>query len=308
MKTAGASIDNPGASPQGVAMNKVPTIQTVLVAGSGVMGMGILRSFAGAGFKAAVLSRNPDKLPPLPDGATACADLPPEPPDLIIESVPEDIDLKTSLFRRMGEAYGTRALVASNTSGLPLEDLAAAHGHPSAFLGIHYFQPAEAFPLVEVIRVNRTADSAIERAVEALARTGKESIVLNKPVIGFLINRLQHAVLHEAYHLIEEGIVTADDVDKFAKQLFGPRMCITGLIEQKDMSGLDTHALAQAAIVPHLWHGAEPHAIVQDKFTRGDLGLKTGRGFYDWSGKDPAKVRRAAAEKLERLLEFLRQS
>ena len=205
-------------------MNKPSPIRTVLVAGSGVMGWGILRSFADGGFETAVLSRDPNRLPPLPEGATAYSNLPPEPPDLIIESVPEDIDLKTGLFRRMGEAYGTRTLVASNTSGLPLEDLAAAHGHPSAFLGIHYFQPAEAFPLVEVIRVDGTADSAVERAVEALARTGKESIVLNKPVIGFLINRLQHAILHEAYHLIEEGRLQIDLEDDDVTHLADPEL------------------------------------------------------------------------------------
>jgi len=96
-----------------------------------------------------------------------------------------------------------------------------------------------------------------------------------------------------------------EDVDRAARRLFGPRMCITGLIEQKDLSGLDTHALAQQAIVPHLWHGAEPCRLLQDKYERGDLGLKTGRGFYDWSGKDPAKVRKDVNARLGRLIAFI---
>lgn len=280
-------------------------VRTVLVAGSGTMGRGIAASFAGAGFATRVLSRDPGRLGALPEGVTAVAALPAEPPDLIIESVPERLELTTELFRRIGEAYGARAIAASNTSGLPLEDLAAAHGHGAAFVGIHYFQPAEAFPLVEVIRVAATADATLERAVEALERTGKEAIVLKEPVPGFLINRLQHAILHEAYHLIGAGVVTAADVDKVAKRLFGPRMCITGLIEQKDISGLDTHALAQQAIVPYLWHGAEPNPLVQEKYARGDLGLKTGQGFYDWRGRDADAVRRAAEARLARLLAFL---
>lgn len=280
-------------------------IHSVLVVGSGAMGWGILRSFAGSGFDATMLSRNPDRLPPLPDGARAVDTLPTAPPDLIIESIPEKLGLKIDLFRRLGEAYGDLPIAASNTSGLPLEELAAAYGHPHRFVGIHYFHPADVAPLVEVIPVADIDGSVVRRTIAALARTGKESLVLKRPVVGFLVNRLQHAILHEAYSLIEQGIVSAEDVDRVARRLLGPRMCISGLIEQKDLSGLDTHALAQQAIVPHLWHGAEPIRFLQEKYERGDLGLKSGRGFYDWSGRDPVEVRKTAAERLSRLLEFL---
>jgi 3-hydroxybutyryl-CoA dehydrogenase len=125
-------------------------------------------------------------------------------------------------------------------------------------------------------------------------------------VIGFLINRLQHAILHEAYHLIEQGVVSAEDVDNVAKWLLGPRMCVTGLIEQKDISGLDTHALAQRGIVPHLYHGAEPCRLLQDKYQRGQLGVKTGVGFYDWRNRDVGAYKKKAAATLERLLQLLR--
>lgn len=280
-------------------------IHSVLVVGSGTMGWGILRSFAGSGFATTMLSRNPDRLPPLPEGARAVGALPVDPPDLIIESIPEKPELKIDLFRRMGEMYEAFPIFASNTSGLPLEDLAAACGTPRRFVGIHYFQPADVSPLVEVIPVADIDGSVVRKTVEALARTGKEALVLKKPVAGFLVNRLQHAILHEAYYLIEQGIVSAGDVDRVAGLLLGPRMCISGLIKQKDISGLDTHALAQQAIVPHLWHGAQPSRLVQDKYERGDLGLKTGRGFYDWSGSDPVEVRKAAGERLARLLTFL---
>jgi 3-hydroxybutyryl-CoA dehydrogenase len=280
-------------------------IRSVLIVGSGAMGWGIFSSFAGAGFDTTMVSRNPDRLPPLPAGGHAVSALPADPPDLIIESIPEIPGLKIDFFRRLGEAYGDVPIAASNTSGLPLEELAAAYGHPHRFVGIHYFHPADVTPLVEVIPVADIDGSIVRQTVAALAKTGKEALVLKKPVAGFLVNRLQHAILHEAYYLIEQGIVSVEDVDRAAKRLFGPRMCITGLIEQKDLSGLDTHALAQQAIVPHLWHGAEPNRFLQDKYERGGLGLKTGRGFYDWSGKDPAAVRKTAAERLTRLLEFL---
>jgi 3-hydroxybutyryl-CoA dehydrogenase len=290
---------------KGKVMTTPMDIHSVLVIGSGAMGWGILRSFAGSGFEATLLSRNPNRLPPLPEGARAVGDLPADPPDLIIESIPEKMDLKVDLFRRLGGTYGDGPIAASNTSGLPLEDLAAAYGHPRRFVGIHYFHPADVTPLVEVVPVADIDGSVVRQTVAALAKTGKESLVLKRPVAGFLVNRLQHAILHEAYSLIDQGIVSAEDVDRVAQRLLGPRMCISGLIRQKDLSGLDTHALAQQAIVPHLWHGAEPSRVLQDKYEHGDLGLKTGRGFYDWSGRDPALVRKTAAERLARLLAFL---
>ena len=161
--------------------------------------------------------------------------------------------------------------------------------------------------MVEVIRVPETTDEVLERTVEALKRTGKDSIVLNKPVIGFLINRLQHAILHEAYWMIEEGVVTVEDVDNFAKWLLGPRMCVTGLLEQKDLSGVDVNAAAQRSIVPDLHHNRTPCPLVQDMAARGEWGVKTGKGFYDWSGRDVAGHKARAARKLERLLALLRE-
>lgn len=283
------------------------SVKCVLIAGYGTMGTGIVLSFARAGFETIVLSRDPSRIADLPAGARAVAELPKAAPDLVIETIPEKMDLKLALYGRLEDAYGPETIIASNTSGLPLQEMADRLRHPERFLGTHYMHPADTLPMLEVVRVAQTSDTVLERTVAALRRTGKESIILNRPVVGFLINRLQHALLHEAYWMIEQGIVTARDVDDFAKHLFGPRMCVTGLIEQKDISGLDTHALAQRAIVPHLHHGAEPSRIVQEKYERGDLGVKTGVGFYDWRGKDVEAHKRRATEKLTRLLEVLRE-
>jgi 3-hydroxybutyryl-CoA dehydrogenase len=168
-------------------------------------------------------------------------------------------------------------------------------------------QPAETLPMVEVARLPETRDDVLDRTVAALARTGKESIVLNKAVPGFLINRLQHALLHEAYHLVETGVASVEDVDNFARKLFGPRMCITGLIEQKDLSGLDVHAAAQQSIVPALYHSPEPCRILQDMVAAGNLGAKTGKGFYDWTRRDAARYKAGRQAKMDRLLAFLEQ-
>lgn len=284
-----------------------PDIQNVMVVGSGVMGRGIAASFAAGGFNTIILSRDPAKIGDLPNGVSATADLPGEAPDLIVESIPEFLDLKIDLFKRLDAAYGGRAILASNTSCLPLEDMAAELIHPEVFCGLHYFQPAETFEFVELIRVTATTDDVFEAMAKAVAGTGKKPLRLSKPVIGFLINRLQHATAHEAYHLMEEGVVDAETLDVVFRNLLGPRMSVTGMFRQKDLSGIDTHALAQLAVVPHLHHGSEPSPIPQDMHARGDLGVKSGKGFYDWADVDVDDLRRRNADKLARILAIVRE-
>lgn len=276
----------------------------ILVAGSGVMGRGIAASFARAGMATAVLSRHPDRVDGLDPAVRVVADLPADAPELIVESVPEVVETKRELYDRIETAYDGAPILGSNTSGLPLQDLADGLTHPDRFLGLHYMQPADVMPVVEVARVTQTRPEVLERTVALVEASGRGAIVLQRPVPGLLINRLQHAILHEAYSLIEAGIVTAADVDRVAQELLGPRMAVTGLIQQKDISGLDTHALAQAAIVPDLHHGDAPLAAVQDKARDNRLGVKTGVGFYDWRNVDVDAHRGQAADLLTRIIDL----
>lgn len=277
------------------------SIHSVMIVGYGTMGRGIVETFAKNGFETSVLTRDPSRIKDLPENATAISDPPEGAPDLIIESIPEELGMKHELFTRLEQKYQRQSILATNTSGLPIDTVAEPLEYKDRFLAIHYMQPAEAFPLVEVCRLEETSDKVTQIVVEALARSGKESIVLQKPIIGFLINRLQHALLHEAYSMIEDGIVSAADVDKFARRGFGPRMCVTGLIEQKDLSGIDVNAAAQRSIVPDLNHSGKPVQMVQDMAARGDIGVKSGKGFYDWAERDVDAYRKAAAATLERL-------
>jgi 3-hydroxybutyryl-CoA dehydrogenase len=159
--------------------------------------------------------------------------------------------------------------------------------------------------MVEVVAGPAAGRATVDRVAAALARTGKEPIVLYRPVVGYVINRLQHCILHEAYHMIAEGIASAETIDKVARGLLGPRMAVTGLVQQKDIAGLTVHALAQRAIVPTLDHRRVPNAMLQTMVARGDTGIDAGRGFYDWTGLDAGKVRADAAARLRALLEAL---
>jgi len=279
-------------------------IETVLIYGYGVMGRGVARTFAEAGFTTIVKSRR--KLDDLPPRVSAVERLPEPSPDLVIEFVPEDVRVKQSVYKEIEAAYPVDApLVATGTSGLDLVELGRGLKRPERFLGLHYFMPADTAPVVEVMAGLSTSREDVDRVADALRRTKKEPVVLYKPIVGFLVNRLQHAILHEAYYLIEAGVASAEDIDHAARRMLAPRMCLNGLIQQKDVSGLKIHADAQRSIVPKLFHNATPNPMLQSMVRRGHTGLSAGKGFYDWSGCDVEAVRRQASSQLAKLLEFL---
>lgn len=279
----------------------------ILVIGSGVMGRGIARSFAAAGISCAIYSRNVAKVRGVDPRVALLDKLPLEAPALVIESVPEEKALKFACYAAIESAYAGVPVLASNTSGIDLEALAQPLQYPERFIGMHYFMPADVNTMVEVAPVKATDPAAVDTAVRLLQAAGRKLVRLKRALPGLLINRLQHAILHEAYYLIDQGVASAEEIDRCAREMLAPRMCITGLIQQKDISGLDTHALAQRALVPVLHHGDQPGRALQDLYEAGHLGIKTGKGFYDWSGKDPDLVKAEAGRKLAELLEYLKQ-
>ena len=257
---------------------------TLVVVGAGVMGRGIATLFANAGIPVTLV-----KLPEVPGfdhpGVTVLDALPAEAPDLAIEAVFERVQTKRALYAEIEDAYGGATVIASNTSGLPLPELAAELRFPQQFLGLHFFHPAEAFPMIEVVRTDDTSDAAAQLVLDYVARAGREPVLLERPVVGYVVNRLQHAILHEAYHLLASGIASAETIDAVAKRLLGPRMSVTGLLEQKDLAGLEIHANAQRSIVPTLDHTGVPNPLLQEMVARGEVGIRSGRGFYDWSAR-----------------------
>ncbi len=281
-------------------------IRSVLIAGYGTMGRAVAKTFADAGFETRVWSRRANRLDNLPAGVTADVLLPAVAPDLIVEFLPEDLALKLAFFAQVEVTYGDADfLLATGTSGIDMAALAAPLAHPARLLALHYFMPADVSPVVEVGAGPATPPEALEAAADVMRRTGKEPVVVAEPIIGFLINRMQHALLHEAYYLIEAGIADAAAVDYAVRRLLAPRMCISGLVLQKDLSGLVVNAASQRSIVPALFHNRTPNPMLQAMPARGETGLASGLGFYDWSGCDPDAVREQAAGRLRRLLAFL---
>jgi len=188
---------------------------------------------------------------------------------------------------------------------MSLDTLAAPLAKPQLFTGVHYFMPADTTAVAEVMAGPGAPAEIVDAVADAVRRTGKEIVTLYKPIVGFLINRLQHIILHEAYYLVEEGVATPEDIDMAARKMLAPRMCLNGLIEQKDTSGLEIHALAQSSIVPELHPVDTPNPLIQDMVARGEVGLSAGEGFYDWDGCDVDLVRKQSSERLRKLSKFL---
>jgi 3-hydroxybutyryl-CoA dehydrogenase len=137
--------------------------------------------------------------------------------------------------------------------------------------------------LVEIVRSPSTSDDVVETVFEFARQTGKSPIVLQKEAFGFVANRLQFALQREALHIVEEGICSAQDVDIAVKDGFGRRLAVAGPFEIAEPIGWDLELRIQKILFPHLAAGTGPSPLIEDKVRRGELGVKTGRGFYDWT-------------------------
>jgi len=227
-------------------------------------------------------------------------------PALIVEAIPEKIHLKKELFMKIEELFPRKVIVGSNTSTLPLQEMADLFKYPERFVGIHYNHPAHIIPIVEVVKLSRTDQQCVDLVIGLLKLSGKIPVFLKKPIDGFITNRLQHALYREIYSLMEDDTVSAEEVDKVAKYMFGPRMAVTGLLLQKDCSGLDTHTFAQREMVKVLANNRICGNVLENKYKNGEYGLKSGKGFYDWKGTgDPNEVQNDVNTRLVKLFNFL---
>jgi 3-hydroxybutyryl-CoA dehydrogenase len=200
--------------------------------------------------------------------------------DLAIEAVLEKVDLKQEIFRKLDKVCRTETFLASNTSAIPITELASVTKRPEKVLGLHFFNPVPMMDAVEVIKGALTADETISRSREFVLKIGKEPIVVNRDVPGFLINRINYPSTIEAMRMVEEGIGTIEDIDKGLRLASGRKM---GIFETGDMVGLDVTYHALMAIYHESgdprWF---PPMILRRKIKAGHLGRKTGRGWYEY--------------------------
>jgi 3-hydroxybutyryl-CoA dehydrogenase len=211
--------------------------------------------------------------------------------DLIVESIPERMDLKQDVFAHLDAITKPGAVLASNTSGLSITDIAARCMHPERVLTTHFWNPPHLMPLVEVVRGARTDPGLADAVRTLLTRCGKIAVIVKKDRPGQLGNRMHMALVREAVHIVEEGIADPADVDLAARLGFGFRLPAYGVLEHQDLVGLELGHAVCDYVSRDLYN--EPHApgIYQKKLAAGESGAAAGRGFYDWSRKDPDAVK-----------------
>lgn len=223
--------------------------------------------------------------------------------DLIIEVVPERWEIKEPLYKQLAAISKKSAVWASNTSGMPINKLAALTDRPELFIGTHFFMPAHLVPLVEVIQGDATKLEVVQALMELLQAMGKSPVHVKKDIPGFIGNRLQHALAREAMSLLQKGVASAEDIDTVVKTSLAIRLVFTGPIEQRDLNGLDTHLSIAEYLYKDLENTTVPLATLADKVKEGKLGLKQGEGFYDWSQTTQAAV---AAQKNQQLIDMVK--
>lgn len=210
--------------------------------------------------------------------------------DLVTEAVTEDINVKREIFASIDEHADADALLTTNTSGLSITEISTAVSHPGRFAGTHWFNPAHITPLVEIVKGEYTSDETAEALVSLLDDAGKTPVTVEKDVPGFIGNRIQMAMTYEAFSLLERGVASAEDIDRAVKAGFGFRLPTMGIFEKVDQSGVDVQYAIEEYLMPELDRGVDPNPVVTRLTERGDLGLKTGRGVYDWTDHDITDV------------------
>ncbi len=214
--------------------------------------------------------------------------------DLVIESVPENMDLKQKMFARLDAVTSRSAVLASNTSGLSITAIASRCRFPERVLTTHFWNPPHLMPLVEIVQGEKTSPEVAQTVRELLAACGKVPVIVKKDRPGQLGNRLQMALVREAAYIVGEGIADVEDVDLVAKNGFGLRMPAYGIFEHQDAVGLDMALDILDYVAKDLYNEAKAPNFYRAKVAHGDLGAMTGKGFYDWSTKsiDEVKARR----------------
>jgi len=218
--------------------------------------------------------------------------------DFVTEAVAEDLAVKQSVFADLAAHAPADALLATNTSGLSIADIARDVDDTSRVLGTHWFNPPHIVPLVEVVKGPGTTDAAAEATRELLDSAGKTPVVLEREVPGFLGNRIQTAMTYEAYSLLARGVASAADIDRAVKAGFGFRLPVMGIFEKVDQSGLDVHREVERSLMADLDRGTDPNPVVSELVERGETGWESGRGVYDWTGVDRDAAQRERDEAL----------
>jgi 3-hydroxybutyryl-CoA dehydrogenase len=303
----------------------VKDIQRIAVVGAGLMGHGIAQEFALAGYEVTLQSLPEDTLdkamrdiranlgrlvelgavtPAQAEAVPARIRTSPdlgamvEDADVVIEAVYEDLTLKRRIFVELDRLCPPHTILASNTSTFMPGSLVDSVQRRDKLLVAHYFNPPYLVPLVELVRSQHTSEETVTTMFDLLTKIGKQPVIVQKEVPGFIANRLQVALLREALMLVDEGVARPQDVDTVIKSSIGRRWAVAGVFEVSEAAGWDILSAVASELLPHINSSTELSSLVKGLVERGDLGLKTGKGLYDWPPDSAEALRQRIAQAL----------
>ena len=270
----------------------IPLPAEVAVVGAGTMGAGLAALFADAGSRVRLAARRrasldaaERRIEEIAPGAgglvttTTTIDDALAGAGLVVETIAEQLEPKAELLVAAERLAAPRAILVSNTSSLSLEALAGPLRFPERFAGLHFFNPPELVELVEVVGTSRTDTEVVATLVRWMERLGKAPVVVRRDLPGFVANRLQYAVLREAYALVDGGVCSYEDVDRVITRGLGARWAAIGPFEAMDLAGLDVHLAVARNLYPELANGTETPTHLVRLVEDGALGCKNGRGL-----------------------------
>ena len=281
----------------------------VAVVGAGLMGSGIAQVFLVAGHKVTLHDSNEDSLSGAEQriadiysilglesdlsGLRLESDLSraAESTDLVIEAVTEDLAIKRQVFAEASRVAGSGAILATNTSAIPIGDIAAELDDPGRLIGTHFWNPPWAIDLVEVVQGEDTRDDVVARTMSWLKAVGMQPVHVKRDVPGCVGNRLQHALKREAIAIVEGGICDAETVDAVVKRGFGMRLATLGPLEQSDMLGLDLTLRIHETLIADLDTTPGPSQLLKKRVADGHTGMAAGKGFREWTEDSANEVR-----------------
>ena len=308
-------------------MKPLETTHKTAIVGNGLMGQGIAQVFARSGKPVRLIGRNPDSLSRAMDAIhgnfaafvdrdhttqdeadaalaritvttdyEAAADA-----DFVIEAVPAVRETQIEVFGKLDEICAPDVVLAS-TSGQPVSLMVGQMAHPERAVAAHFIYPAQLMPLVEVCGGEKTAPEVVDWTCRFLATVGQTAALMDKEVDGFIVNRLQFAIIREAWSMWANGIASAEAIDASMRLTLGRRYSVTGPIESAELGGLDIIHMFGEFLFPGLDNITEPPEAVTALVRDGHFGLKTGKGIYDWSKRDGAAL---LAKRADRLFQHL---
>ena len=264
------------------------------ICGTGTMGATMAQIFAEKGYETVLWGRTENSLERgrhiMTIGESECLRLTTDLEalsdcDIIIESIAEHLETKQDFFERLSQMVRPDTILATNTSGLSMNKICERVQGRERFLGMHWFNPSNMIPLIEII-CNDETDSKYADAVYMLAKAiGKKPVICRKDVPGFIANRIQFAILRECMSIVENEVASIADVDAVMKYGLGFRYAAYGPFEVADFGGLDTFYHISEYLNADLCDSKKPMKLIEDLYEAGHYGVKTGQGFYDYSGE-----------------------